>query len=65
MGSVGTAANKNALKSLNVTHILTVAGKLPPAHPGDFVYKIIDGKVVFNFQRMKEMLFALDFPFGL
>lgn len=42
LGSVGTANNKDALKSLNITHILTVAGKLPPAHPGDFVYKIID-----------------------
>ncbi|XP_061345511.1 dual specificity protein phosphatase 1-like isoform X2 [Gastrolobium bilobum] len=42
LGSVGTAANKDALKNLNVTHILTVAGKLEPAHPGDFVYKIID-----------------------
>ncbi|KAL4398154.1 hypothetical protein HN51_002759 [Arachis hypogaea] len=42
LGSVGTAANKNALKSLNVTHILTVAGKLPPTNPGDFVYKVIN-----------------------
>ncbi|KAJ1405616.1 Tyrosine specific protein phosphatases domain [Sesbania bispinosa] len=42
LGSVGTAANKDGLKNVNVTHILTVAGKLTPAHPGDFVYKTID-----------------------
>ncbi|XP_027332498.1 dual specificity protein phosphatase 1-like isoform X3 [Abrus precatorius] len=42
LGSVGAATNKFALKKFNITHILTVAGKLPPAHPGDFVYKVID-----------------------
>ncbi|KAK7363709.1 hypothetical protein VNO77_05861 [Canavalia gladiata] len=42
LGSIGTATDKVALKKVNITHILTVAGKLPPAHPGDFVYKVID-----------------------
>ncbi|XP_059632565.1 dual specificity protein phosphatase 1 isoform X2 [Cornus florida] len=42
LGSVGAANNKNVLKSLNVTHILTVANSLAPAHPNDFIYKIID-----------------------
>ncbi|KAA8527555.1 hypothetical protein F0562_034730 [Nyssa sinensis] len=42
LGSIGAANNKSALKSLNVTHILTVANSLAPAHPNDFIYKIID-----------------------
>jgi protein phosphatase slingshot len=46
LGSVGSAANKVALKNVNVTHILTVAGKIAPAYPVDFVYKVIDGKIV-------------------
>jgi hypothetical protein len=46
LGSVGSAANKVALKNVNVTHILTVAGKIAPAHPVDFIYKVIDGKIV-------------------
>lgn len=46
MGSFGSAANKVALKNVNVTHILTVAGKLVPVHPADFVYKIIDGTII-------------------
>ncbi|ESW26118.1 hypothetical protein PHAVU_003G092400 [Phaseolus vulgaris] len=41
LGSIGTAVNKAAMKDHNVTHILTVAGRIPPAHPDDFVYKII------------------------
>lgn len=47
LGSIGTANNKDGLKKVNVTHVLTVAGKLAPPHPGDFVYKTIDGNVVF------------------
>lgn len=47
LGSVGAASNKAALKNLNITHVLTVAGKLAPSHPRDFVYKIIDGMIVF------------------
>jgi hypothetical protein len=46
LGSVGSAANKVALKNVNVTHILTVAGKIAPAYPADFVYKVIDGKMI-------------------
>ncbi|KDP40107.1 hypothetical protein JCGZ_02105 [Jatropha curcas] len=41
VGSVGAANNKDKLKSKNVTHILTVANSLAPAHKNDFVYKII------------------------
>ncbi|CAI9118589.1 OLC1v1020179C1 [Oldenlandia corymbosa var. corymbosa] len=42
LGSLGAASNKSALKSLNITHILTVANSLPPVHANDFVYKIVD-----------------------
>lgn len=42
LGSVGAANNKSELKRLNITHILTVANSLPPTHPNDFVYKIIN-----------------------
>ncbi|KZV30968.1 Dual specificity protein phosphatase 1 isoform 1 [Dorcoceras hygrometricum] len=41
LGSLGAANNKIALKSLNITHVLTVASSLSPAHPNDFVYKTI------------------------
>ncbi|CAN8258351.1 unnamed protein product [Cochlearia groenlandica] len=41
LGSVAAASNKNVLKSCNVTHILTVASSLRPAHPHDFVYKVV------------------------
>jgi hypothetical protein len=49
LGSVGAANNKNALKSFNITHVLTVASTLLPAHPNDFVYKVINGMKVFLF----------------
>lgn len=42
LGSVGAASNKSELKSLNITHILTVANTLDPAHPNDFTYKVIE-----------------------
>ncbi|KAL9266247.1 Dual specificity protein phosphatase 1-like protein [Drosera capensis] len=42
LGSARAAANKEGLKSLNVTHILTVATSLSPAHPNDFTYKIVE-----------------------
>lgn len=42
LGSIGAANNKTLLKSLNVTHILTVANSLPPAYPNDFTYKVVD-----------------------
>ncbi|XP_056174961.1 dual specificity protein phosphatase 1-like isoform X3 [Syzygium oleosum] len=44
LGSVGAANNKDDLKRLNVTHILTVASTLKPAYPDDFVYKVIAAK---------------------
>ncbi|KAJ4968920.1 hypothetical protein NE237_015621 [Protea cynaroides] len=45
LGSVGAASNKNALKSLNITHILTVANLSAldwSTHPNDFIYKTIN-----------------------
>ncbi|KAH7679244.1 protein phosphatase slingshot protein [Dioscorea alata] len=42
LGSVGAAQDKEALKKLNITHILTVAKSLLPAYPNEFVYKRID-----------------------
>ncbi|OAY27884.1 dual specificity protein phosphatase 1 [Manihot esculenta] len=41
LGSVGAANNKDLLKSNNITHILTVANSLAPAHRNDFIYKVI------------------------
>lgn len=46
MGSFGAANNKDALKSKNITHILTVANSLAPAHRDDFIYKVIGGLVL-------------------
>ncbi|KAL1803872.1 dual specificity protein phosphatase 1 isoform X2 [Daucus carota subsp. sativus] len=42
LGSIGAANNRSVLKSLNVTHILTVASSLPPSYPNEFKYKIVD-----------------------
>ncbi|KAI7750488.1 hypothetical protein M8C21_013986 [Ambrosia artemisiifolia] len=42
LGSVGAANNKTLLKSLNITHVLTVASSIPPSYPNDFTYKIVD-----------------------
>ncbi|KAK3440884.1 hypothetical protein EUGRSUZ_B01141 [Eucalyptus grandis] len=44
LGSVGAANNKDALKHLNVTHVLIVASILKPAYPDDFMYKVITAK---------------------
>ncbi|KAK9060577.1 hypothetical protein SSX86_021283 [Deinandra increscens subsp. villosa] len=41
LGSVGAANNKTLLKSLNITHILTVSGSIPPSYPNDFTYKVV------------------------
>ncbi|KAL8515333.1 hypothetical protein ACS0TY_014153 [Phlomoides rotata] len=41
LGSLGAATNRDGLKSLNVTHILTVAHSITPDYPNDFVYKVI------------------------
>ncbi|KAL0414596.1 UNVERIFIED_CONTAM: Dual specificity protein phosphatase 1 [Sesamum radiatum] len=45
LGSLGAANNRSALKSLNITHILTIAISLAPAHPNDFIYKIVEGRI--------------------
>ncbi|XP_024315620.1 dual specificity protein phosphatase 1B isoform X1 [Brachypodium distachyon] len=42
LGSVGAALNKEALKSLNITHILIVARSLNPAFSEEFTYKKIE-----------------------
>ncbi|XP_050373983.1 dual specificity protein phosphatase 1 isoform X3 [Argentina anserina] len=44
LGSIGAAHNKDELKSLNITHILTVASSLAPAYPDEFVYKVLNAK---------------------
>lgn len=46
LGSIGDANNKDALKSSNVTHVLTVANLGKPPFPNDFVYKVVEGLVV-------------------
>lgn len=43
LGSIGAAHNKDELKNLNITHILTVASSLAPAYPNEFVYKVLNG----------------------
>uniref|UniRef100_A0A175YJK2 Uncharacterized protein n=1 Tax=Daucus carota subsp. sativus TaxID=79200 RepID=A0A175YJK2_DAUCS len=47
LGSIGAANNRSVLKSLNVTHILTVASSLPPSYPNEFKYKIVDELINF------------------
>ncbi|KAL9266246.1 Dual specificity protein phosphatase 1-like protein, partial [Drosera capensis] len=42
VGSYQAAENKVQLKSLNITHVLTVANGFPPDHPDDFMYKVIE-----------------------
>ncbi|XP_006644194.1 dual specificity protein phosphatase 1B-like isoform X2 [Oryza brachyantha] len=42
LGSVGAALNRDALKSLNITHVLIVARSLNPAFPSEFNYKKIE-----------------------
>ncbi|KAL8100265.1 uncharacterized protein LOC141683475 [Apium graveolens] len=41
VGSIGAANNKSALRSLSITHILTVMSSTPP-YPDEFKYKIVD-----------------------
>ncbi|XP_055818113.1 dual specificity protein phosphatase 1-like isoform X2 [Solanum dulcamara] len=41
LGSFGAANNKDALKSLNLTHILTIARDINPPYPNEFVYKVL------------------------
>ncbi|XP_020228552.1 dual specificity protein phosphatase 1 isoform X2 [Cajanus cajan] len=42
LGSIASAFNKLHLKNHNITHILTVASRIKPPHPADFVYKLIN-----------------------
>jgi len=58
LGSVGAANNKSELKRLNITHILTVANSLPPTHPNDFVYKIINNREDVNIENYFDECFA-------
>ncbi|PHT94908.1 Dual specificity protein phosphatase 1 [Capsicum chinense] len=41
LGSFGAANNKDALKSLNLTHILTIARDINPPYPDEFFYKVL------------------------
>ncbi|KAL9651839.1 hypothetical protein ABK040_000187 [Willaertia magna] len=41
IGSAAAASSKRLLKSLNVTHILTIAKDVPPRHIKDFKYMVI------------------------
>ncbi|XP_047332575.1 dual specificity protein phosphatase 1-like [Impatiens glandulifera] len=42
LGSLGAANNEPVLKTLKITHILTVANSLPAAYPQEFAYKTIE-----------------------
>ena len=43
LGSIAAANNMDAVKSLNITHILTVTNSLKPAYSNESVYKIVPG----------------------
>ena len=58
LGSLGAASNKPVLKSLNITHILTVAGSIAPAYPNDFTYKVIDGNLPAPLELKWQNLFV-------
>ena len=40
-GSIGAALNKDNLKKLGITHVLTCADKIKPSFPDEFTYKCI------------------------
>ncbi|XP_024025897.1 dual specificity protein phosphatase 1 [Morus notabilis] len=42
LGSLKAARNKEELKKLNITHILTVANYIKPLYPNEFFYKVIN-----------------------
>lgn len=70
LGSLGAANNRSALKSLNITHILTVASSLPPAYPNEFKYKIVVGRKVFDlihivFLNISYLFAMVEFDFYL
>lgn len=51
------------LKAYNVTHILTVASSLRPAHPDDFVYKVVRGMIMLKvlplLSALRENMFLI------
>ena len=42
LGSVGAAHDRDALESVGITHVLTVAGGFPPKFPDVYEYLVID-----------------------
>ncbi|KAI4373967.1 hypothetical protein MLD38_012022 [Melastoma candidum] len=60
LGSFSDACVKDNLKSLNITHVLTVANLKPP-YPGDFVYKVIDVMDVSDARIMLHFEECIDF----
>jgi hypothetical protein len=56
LGSVGAALNKEALKSLNITHVLIVARSLNASFPTEFIYKKIEGNVSCTFVSFDSFL---------
>ena len=65
VGGVGTAYNKEVLKELGITHILTVANKIQPRFKDDFVYKIItaidkpDYDIAQHFEESNEYIHSI------
>lgn len=47
LGSLGAANNRNALKSLNITHVLTVATLVSLDYHSDFIHKTIEGGSIY------------------
>jgi len=41
MSDVFTAENLDLIKSLRITHIVTVSGCISPKYPDKFIYKVI------------------------
>jgi hypothetical protein len=41
IGGIGTAYNKDVLKEIGITHIMTVAANCKPKFENDFKYKLI------------------------
>ncbi|CAI5516785.1 unnamed protein product [Closterium sp. Naga37s-1] len=63
LGSIGAAHNRDLLKRSNVTHVLTVANSILPAHPRDFHYTLInvlDSPEVDLISRFQECFAVID-----
>ncbi|CAI5470908.1 unnamed protein product [Closterium sp. Yama58-4] len=63
LGSIGAAHNRELLKRSNVTHVLTVANSILPAHPNDFHYTLInvlDSPKVDLISRFQECFTVID-----